>query len=362
MKILYIMNVDWKWIKQRPHFIAEGLAKSNSVALYYPCSYQRNRTMFCENRTNIIKPHIYYNLPFRGRSNFINKLNSVYLLIMFYIIHIIQKPDVIWVGGNPNVVEFLPAKVIKKVIYDCMDDYYAMSNSKKMLENERKIVSGCKHIIASSISLKDKMVDRYGVENTKITVIRNAYDGKIINEFEKKEFGHILKVAYIGTVSSWFDFDLIEYIVQEIENIQFHIVGPVKPEVLDKCKMIEGEKVVFHGSMEHDSLYDFTRDVDCLIMPFVINDIILSVDPVKLYEYINFNKNIISVKYPEIDRFKDFVNFYNTKEDALEVIRALQRNRKLTYSNEERMDFLNANDWTNRLERINEVLRVNIEN
>lgn len=359
MKILYIMNVDWKWIKQRPHFIAEGLAKNNNVTLYYPCSYQRNKTMFCENSTTIIKPHKYYNLPFRGRSNILYKLNSAYLWILFYIIRILEKPDVLWVGGNPNVVEFLPSKDLKKVVYDCMDDYYAMSNSKKMLENERKIVSGCRHILASSISLKEKLVERYGVEDKKITLIRNAYDGKIIEKFVKKEFEDIFKIAYIGTVSSWFDFDLIEYAVQKLVNIQFHIVGPVKPEVVEKCKMLEGGNVVFHGSMEHDSLYGFISDIDCLIMPFVINDIILSVDPVKLYEYINFNKNIISVKYSEIDRFSDFVNFYSTKEEAIEVIRTLQRNRKLTYTNEERIDFLSANDWSSRMECIEEVLKDN---
>ena len=33
--ILYIMSVPWGWIKQRPHFLAEGLSKYCKVSVYY---------------------------------------------------------------------------------------------------------------------------------------------------------------------------------------------------------------------------------------------------------------------------------------------------------------------------------------
>ena len=35
MKILYISHVTWGWMKQRPQFIAEQLAKKNQVDVYY---------------------------------------------------------------------------------------------------------------------------------------------------------------------------------------------------------------------------------------------------------------------------------------------------------------------------------------
>ena len=36
------MNVDWDWIKQRPHFIAEGLATKNEIKVIYQYRYQRD--------------------------------------------------------------------------------------------------------------------------------------------------------------------------------------------------------------------------------------------------------------------------------------------------------------------------------
>jgi len=38
-KILYLMHVDWEWIKQRPQFIAEGLSKFYDVHVFFPVSY-----------------------------------------------------------------------------------------------------------------------------------------------------------------------------------------------------------------------------------------------------------------------------------------------------------------------------------
>ena len=58
------------------------------------------------------------------------------------------------------------------------------------------------------------------------------------------------------------------------------------------------------------------------MMPFILNELIESVDPVKLYEYINFEKNIICIKYDEILRFKDFVYFYNTACAVITVFSA----------------------------------------
>ncbi len=50
----------------------------------------------------------------------------------------------------------------------------------------------------------------------------------------------------------------------------------------------------FYGPIDDDKLYKNVQNFDCLIMPFKLNKLIFSVDPVKLYEYINYNKPIVS--------------------------------------------------------------------
>ena len=92
--------------------------------------------------------------------------------------------------------------------------------------------------------------------------------------------------------------------------IQYHFIGPVH-----QTRLPSHPRIIFEGIVEHKQLYEKTKDYDCLIMPFQINEIIRAVDPVKLYEYISLGKCVISVEYEEIKRFELFVYFYRTQEE-----------------------------------------------
>jgi hypothetical protein len=84
-------------------------------------------------------------------------------------------------------------------------------------------------------------------------------------------------------------------------------------------------------------------------MPFLVTPLIEAVDPVTLYEYINFGKPILSVYYDEIERFMPFVHFYRSHDEALNIVSqlaALKIGRK--YSAVERKTFLDANTWAQR--------------
>ena len=116
-------------------------------------------------------------------------------------------------------------------------------------------------------------------------------------------------------------------------------------------------RILYHGVIEHAKLYDVIKDMDCLIMPFVLNDIIEAVDPVKEYEYVNFNKNIIIREYPEIERFKDFVYFYNSPKEFLDVLCEIENRNNVKYDNDQRVDFLKENTWGKRTETIIDIMK-----
>ena len=52
-KILYVMNVEWNWIKQRPHFIAEGLSKNHHVEVLYRYWYNRKGLTLNRNENSV---------------------------------------------------------------------------------------------------------------------------------------------------------------------------------------------------------------------------------------------------------------------------------------------------------------------
>lgn len=245
-----------------------------------------------------------------------------------------------------------------KVIYDCMDDYYAFSKEdwirRKTFRDEKALVQRADYVLASSEKLRESLMKRYGQQIGKKTyVVRNGFGGEILpgrQEQEKpaKEGGRYT-FCYFGTIDTWFDFPILLKSLEEFPQIEYMLLGPSKVEIP------QHERIRYLGTVEHDRLPEATAEADCFIMPFHVNDIIEAVDPVKLYEYINLDKNILCVRYKEVERFGDFVHFYRSYASFAEAVRTLLREKEVSYSEEARAAFLKDNGWSARARRIAEI-------
>jgi teichuronic acid biosynthesis glycosyltransferase TuaH len=351
-KILYMMHVDWDWIKQRPHFIAEKLGKTFDVSVFF--SYSRKREGLTVNPTNISRSPI-IPLPMK-KYKLIKLLNDAIQKVYFTYVLKKEKPSFIWIT-HPSLYSYLPEELLKKhkVIYDCMDDVlefnYPENVKADFKEAEEKLLQEADTVFVSSEYLKQKIILR-GCNKEKTVLVRNGYKGDIIKptpdrQTEKNTF----RLAYVGTISDWVNFDLILSSLDEIKDIEYHFFGPID------CEVPKHDRIIFRGSVKHDELYDHIKDFDSLIMPFMVNELILSVDPVKLYEYVNFNKNIITVFYEEVRRFDDFVYFYQNSEEFINNIKNLKSENTLKYTEAQREQFLKENTWDQRVKQISNVLK-----
>lgn len=353
--IVYIMNVDWFWIKQRPHFIAELLNEKFDVHVIYQHRYNRNG--FQKDSTSKIDLNPIYVVPRGDRNQLGTKINNKIKSIVVKRIIKKTKSSIIYVT-YPNQIDLIPIGFKGMVIYDCMDNHPAfVSNDidrKNMIEQEKRLLNRADCVLVSSKHLENVLNKRYGVNccTNKIYLIRNGYNGAVINQGEfitKKNKTYTF--AYFGTISSWFNFDYILRSLDDFSNIQFELYGPIAG-----VEIPQHERIHYHGTVEHDKLYDNIKKADCLIMPFIVNDIIESVDPVKLYEYINFNKNILVSYYKEIERFDKFVYFYDTYESYSNQISELINTNKLKYNELDRKNFLSENSWKCRTDKIIDII------
>lgn len=348
MKIIYIMNVDWNWIKQRPHFIAEGLSEKYDVKIIYRYRYNRKKLQKRDNEG--LNLHPIYVIPKLSAIKNFKWINDA--LFNMKVRNIIKRenPDFIYLT-YPSQIKAIPKLYIGKIIYDCMDNHSAFCDDcaerSEIETKEKELIIRSTKTFVSSQYLLDLNKNRYHIAEEKFSLVRNAYSGNILSNVNNKKATSAFKMAYIGTISSWFDWETIRYILSENKNIQLHLYGP-----LDKSTIPEGNNIIYHGTIEHDKLYEAIQDVDCLIMPFLINDIIKAVDPVKIYEYINFKKDIIMSFYDEVKRLKDFVYFYKSPKEFSLAIKNINGNPNTKYSEEQRRVFLQENNWSNRVSQI----------
>ena len=360
-KILYIMHLDWKYIKQRPHFIAEGLSDFYDVNIIYFYSKLylfRNSGNKTPNDKKInIKPA--FRLPFY-ENNLIFKLNRIYMRLYFNLVIKKYKPDFIWITF-PLLFDYIPPNNCK-LIYDCMDnitpEYFEEKFLKRILNLEIKLLQKADLVFVSSESLSYEMNKRQKCQD-KLFIIKNAFDGQIKEElYNNKKKSKIYKIGYVGTISSNFDFDLLENSLKKFDNIEYHIIGPVD----NKKKLNLNKKIKFYGAIKHNQLFDKVDNFDAMIMPFKLDECIKFVDPVKMYEYINYNKPIISIFFNEIKRYNPFVSFYSNKEQFNEILKELiVKKFEKKYSDNDRIQFLKTNTWNDRVEKIVKSLK-SIEN
>ena len=356
--IVYIMNVDWDWIKQRPHFLAQYLSRLNKIFVLYPRAWRRSHLV--KNDRHGIISHPLWQLPFSRKFFFIHKANILLLRFTLRVYLSWVKPDILWFS-SPELFECLPARFSGKIIYDCMDDVLAFPSNfsrRELLElNERNLIKRCSMVFCSSQNLRDKLINRAGHPN-KYTVVYNAFEplkflksslnGKKIKNKKK----HIL--GYVGTISSWLDFDSLIELLNLFGSIEIHLIGPIEKS---KINFPQHKRIKFLGPIRHKEIADRVIEFDALLMPFHITDLIQSVDPVKLYEYIYLNKPIVSVRYKEIEKFIGFVDFYENKFELFSIInKYLNEGFNKKYSDVDRAKFISSNTWMDRARQIQECL------
>ncbi|MDK2887011.1 MAG: teichuronic acid biosynthesis glycosyltransferase TuaH [Thermosipho sp. (in: thermotogales)] len=191
----------------------------------------------------------------------------------------------------------------------------------------------------------------------------NAISSGLIREFENSYINtdntdnnyivknkKYFKLLYVGTISYWFDFEKILKLLDDLPNITVTLVGPCEVDIP------KHKRLIYNGIIPHSNLLSFVKDYDVLIMPFILNELILSVDPVKIYEYISFGKNIVSIYYKEMEKFRKFVYFYNDYKDLKNTIEFLTKNNYLKFSKREALQFLMKNTWEIRAKNIFQIL------
>lgn len=353
--IVYVMNVDWNWIKQRPHFIAEELNDNYNINVLYQYKYNR-KTLQRYNKTLVnLKP--IFVIPMGDRFKILSKLNNK--IKAKKIKKYIKKfnPNIIYLTF-PDQINSIDDSYKGMVIYDCMDNHPEFLNDSikknKLIMQEKKLVNRADLIFTSSNHLKSVLIERYGnILKNRIRLVRNGYNGELLDDIDSQKIKKgLFTISYFGTIGPWFNFDYIIRSLEDFDDINYEIYGPISNVSFPKH-----ERLNYNGIIEHNNLWDSVKESDCFIMPFIIDDIIKCVDPVKLYEYINFKKDIIVPYYTEINRFSNFVYFYDDYNEFKESIINIRNSNKVKYSNEERYNFLKMNSWHNRAIMISDYIK-----
>lgn len=351
------MHVSWGWIKQRPQFIAEELAKDYYVDVYYRKSNNTSISNPTINDSGNLKINGFRSLPLE-RIPFLPMLFKRIINKFLFNLNKIEynQYDYIWIT-NGEYYNFFDASSIKaKIIYDCMDDAISFPYAKKypkfikqIKKDENRIITRADYVFFTAKHLRNTILNRYSIDRETF-IVNNAITEDIFTYDSNKIELPPNSFTYIGTISEWMDFELLIEALNKFPDINIIIYGPKRIKDVP-----QHPRLFFKGSINHNQTISVMRSSIGMIMPFIINDLILSVNPVKLYEYVYSCKPVASVKYGETEYFKNYIYLYSNKEEFFEYIR-LVLNDSIKVTRDSSISFVRNNTWTKRVEYIKKII------
>jgi hypothetical protein len=360
-------------IKVGSHHYAEALADQGYDVLYvsFPVSIFHFLFFFIsDNLTRIFRRYMVHKrvkihsfIPFSILPLFnIFPFNSLFFLknwVSFSDIYLdkriryyINNVDIVWIESSYfiNVVKKIKINNSNVNIYTRLaDNVLAFKNFPPKyvyLLNESFSISN--KIVISAKSLKSIIDIKYEqklihLPNGINTSNMDAYSIETPIEY-RVDKNHI-KLIYIGAIESWFDWGIIKHLLDNLADVSIYIIGPIGKNI----SKIESKNLHLLGSVPHNQIGRYIKNASIGIIPFLRNELIDYVDPIKYYEYSYFGVPTVCTYWEEVSTFEDMIFLAKDKYEFYDQIKYLIDKNFLLGN--VKVD-LTSHDWKKNLKKL----------
>jgi len=123
--------------------------------------------------------------------------------------------------------------------------------------------------------------------------------------------------GYYGSLSEWLDYELIEHAATTLPDWNFVFIGP---QMISTNCLPKRDNIHYLGTRAHHELPRYSQHWNVGILPFKKNAQIESCNPLKLLEYLAAGQPVVSVEFPALSPYKEYVH---TSNDNVEFVQAL---------------------------------------
>lgn len=343
MRIAYVSHVDSRWIKQRPHFIAESM-QATGQSVTYVCSSLVRGELLVKNQSLSVPVVRVPMLPQRFRRH-LGMLDLFLSFVSTLIILIRVRPQVVLVThARHHILARIFRRARVRVFYDCMDLNGLFSDATSTdSRGERILVEVSERIFCSSDPIATHIQSM--APKARVSVVPNALNAAAFSGSEPENRSFTPKtVGYVGAISSWFDFSAILALLEAKPDLTVCLWGP--------CDVIvpEHDRLKYLGILPHDEAIKAMRSCAALVLPFHVTELIRAVDPVKVYEYVATGRPVIAADYPQLAHFGSWISRYTSADHLIRRVEALVDTP--TLSPNQLSEFVAANNWAVRTEKM----------
>lgn len=229
-----------------------------------------------------------------------------------------SKPIII--SSSPLVGNILGSFDETSSHYFCLDDYSQFDGAfDSMIELENELLEKVSCCFAVSDTLVSSRKPKTG--NSFFLPQGVSVEHFIINKDKIPERVKNLKtpvIGFFGLVSEWIDLNLIAHCAKSLPDFTFLIIG--KPSV-DISIFNECKNIIFIGEIPFNELPLYASAFNLGIIPFVVNELTVACNPLKLLEYLSLTIPVVSTNLPEVQKFNKSVSVVSSYDEFVDAIK-----------------------------------------
>lgn len=193
----------------------------------------------------------------------------------------------------------------RELVYYCVDEYTAFTGSAALKDIEEKLFRDADLVVVSAEKLYDDKkkfnpnthIIRHG---TDWRHFRTAVDGELETPADIANLPRPI-IGFHGLLADWVDFELIKKLAEHFSEGSVVLVGKTAVDAEEKIRILDGIPNVHRlGRKPYEQLPAYCRAFDVAINPFIINDLTLAANPLKVREYLAAGLPVVSTDIPEV--------------------------------------------------------------
>jgi glycosyltransferase involved in cell wall biosynthesis len=245
----------------------------------------------------------------------------------------------------------------KCVVYHCVDEYSAFSDAADEIRaREAELLKKSQLVVVSS----SKLLDSKRALNPNTHFVSHGVDFDHFSRAAASDTPVAPEIAALpkpvlgfhGLIADWVDIPLIADIARMRPNWSITLIGKVEADL----RPFEGlSNIHLIGHRPYSRLPEFLKGFDAAILPFVMNELTLAANPLKLREYLAAGLPVISAPLPEVLRMGSLVSTASTAQEYVNLVERFMQGGKLgaKTSNAERV---RNESWDFKVHQLEELL------
>ena len=127
-------------------------------------------------------------------------------------------------------------------------------------------------------------------------------------------------IGFIGTVADWVDLEVVRHLASSRPQWSLLLIGDVQT---DTSALRDLSNVHLLGRRSYQSLPAYCKAFDVAILPFVVNELTVAANPLKLREYLAAGLPVVATPLPEVLKLDGMVRLARTPGEFLNQIESL---------------------------------------